>query len=57
MSNQLEKVKELIELRARRVLAVVRKLSKSNMLKGNILHVNVLLCCLMKEVSKKWICL
>ena len=20
-------------------------------------HVNVLLCCLMKEVSKKWICL
>ena len=55
MSNQLEKVKELIV--PRRVLAVVRKLSKSNMLKGNILHVNVLLCCLMKEVSKKWICL
>lgn len=41
MSNQLEKVKELIELRAQARLGGGEKLLKNNMQKGNILLVSV----------------
>ena len=44
MSNQLEKVKELIELRTQARL-------------GGGEHVSVSLCCLMKEASKNLTCL
>lgn len=56
MSNQLEKVKELIELRAQARLGGGEKAIENSMLKVNIQHVNVSLCCLMKVASKNWIC-
>ena len=51
MSNQLEKVKELIELRAQ------ARLGGGEKAKENTLLANVLRCFLMKAVSKSWICL
>ncbi len=56
MSNQLEKVKELIELRAKARLGGGEKPSRNNTQKGNIQHANASPCCSMKAVSKKWIC-
>ena len=67
MSNQLEKVKELIELRAQARLGGGEKAiekqhakgkytARERMLKVNIQHVNVSLCCLTKVASKNWIC-
>ena len=69
MSNQLEKVKELIELRAKARLGggvncvpkpaweVEKKPSRNNTQKGNIQHANASPCYLTKAVLKKWICL
>ena len=59
MSNQLEKVKELIELRAKARLgggekAIEKQHAKG---KGNIQHANASPCYLTKAVLKKWICL
>ena len=47
MSNQLEKVKELIELRAKARLGGGEKAIEKQHAKGK---------CSMKAVSKKWIC-
>ena len=49
MSNQLEKVKELIELRAKARLGGGEKAIEKQHAKGKP-------CCSMKAVSKKWIC-
>ena len=62
MSNQLEKVKELIELRAKARLgggekAIEKQHAKGKTQKGNIQHANASPCYLTKAVLKKWICL
>ena len=51
MSNQLEKVKELIELRAKARLGGGEKAIEKQHAKGKASP-----CCSMKAVSKKWIC-
>ena len=53
MSNQLEKVKELIELRAKARLGGGEKAIEKQHAKGK----NASPCYLTKAVLKKWICL
>ncbi len=56
MSNQLEKIKELIERRAAaRWVEVVSNLQNS--MKGKYTARERIAMCWMKAVSKKWICL
>lgn len=57
MSNQLEKVKELIELRAQARLGGGKRPSKNNTPKVNIQPANASPCYWMKAVSRKWTCL
>ena len=57
MSNQLEKVKELIELRAQARLGGGEKAIEKQHAKENIQPANVSPCYWMRAVSKKWICL
>lgn len=56
MSNQLEKVKELIALREQARLGGGEKESSHNIRKVSTQPVNVSLCCWMKVASKKLIC-
>ena len=56
MSNQLEKIKELIERRAVARIGGGEKQLRSNTKKGNTQRASVWLCCWMKVVSKKWTC-
>ena len=56
MSNQLEKIKELIERRAVARIGGGEKELRSNTKKGNTQHASVWLCCLTRVASKKWTC-
>lgn len=56
MSNQLEKVKELIALRETARLGGGEKRIESQHKKVNTPHANVLPCCWMREVLKNSIC-
>lgn len=56
MSNQLEKIKELIERRAVARIGGGEKAIAKQHEKGNTQRASVWLCCWMKVVSKKWTC-
>ena len=56
MSNQLEKIKELIERRAVARIGGGEKAIAKQHEKGKYTARDVWLCCWMKVVSKKWTC-
>lgn len=56
MSNQLEKVKELIELRAQARLGGGAKAIENNTIKVSTQPANVFPCSLTKAALKKWTC-
>ena len=56
MSNQLEKIKELIERRAVARIGGGEKAIAKQHEKGNTQHASVWLCCLTRVASKKWTC-
>ena len=56
MSNQLEKIKELIDRRAAARLGGGEKAIQKQHDKGIIQPVNVSPCCWTKVASKKWTC-
>lgn len=56
MSNQLEKVKELIALREQARLGGGEKESNLSTRKASTQHANVSPCCLTKVVSRSLIC-